>query len=218
MRSPGLSSNLPPSPPSKTIPNMHITSQSREKDNFGKMKENDSDQRQGKNENKMKRTIESKEESKSFRESGFNDSSQKGYSRSKNDEINTKSGRIDDSGSGRGDDYTINKDHPDHPDNSMNYVKRNASSGIDNDGNSDEIENYFITESPEENKDQIVTSSVGASRSKNVNLSSHNYSYFIYLHVSNQHHVISLLDCFIHYSISYLISNNLPNIFSSNFS
>ena len=168
MRSPGLSSNLPPSPPSKTIPNMHITSQSREKDNFGKMKENDSDQRQGKNENKMKRTIESKEESKSFRESGFNDSSQKGYSRSKNDEINTKSGRIDDSGSGRGDDYTINKDHPDHPDNSMNYVKRNASSGIDNDGNSDEIENYFITESPEENKDQIVMSSVGASRSKNI--------------------------------------------------
>ena len=170
MRSPGLSSNLPPSPPSKTIPNMHITSQSREKDNFGKMKENDSDQRQGKNENKMKRTIESKEESKSFRESGFNDSSQKGYSRSKNDEINTKSGRINDSGSGRGDNYTINKDHSDHPDNSMNYVTRNANSGIDNDGNSDEIVDYFITEVPEENKDQIVTSSVGASRSKNVNL------------------------------------------------
>lgn len=165
MRSLGLRSNLPPSPPSKTIPNMHITSQSREKDNFGKMKDNDSDQCQGKNENKMKRTIENKEESKSFRESGFNDSSQKGYSRSKNDEINTKSSHIDNSGSGRGDDITSNKDHPDK---SMNYVKRNDSSGIDNDDNSEEIDNYFITESPEENTDQIVISSVGASRSKNV--------------------------------------------------
>ena len=113
----------------------------------------------GKDGKKINKKIESKEESKDFRENDNYGNSKNGNLRSKNGDINTKNSNSDKSDNCR-DDGIYDKNHLYDNDSNRKNIDEN------NDENNEKIENYIITESPVENKNQIVVSTMGSSKSK----------------------------------------------------